>query len=113
MAQFIYQYWLEFFFGLICMGLGIGLKTLYTKVKKISIVEQAMRELLKDRIIQAYNHYIEKGFIPIYALESAIGMYEQYHALGGNGTITRLVNELKELPTEKQKKVKKSESKIY
>jgi hypothetical protein len=38
--------------------------------------------------------------LPIYALESVLTMYEEYHNLGGNGTITQLVDELKELPKE-------------
>ena len=58
------------------------------------------RPLLRDRIIQAYNHYTEKGYCPIYGLENVEEMYRQYHALGGNGTITELVERVKELPTQ-------------
>lgn len=73
------------------------------------LAEQKQREdavgfgvqaLLRDRIIQAYNHYTEKGYCPIYGLENVEEMYRQYHALGGNGTITELVERVKELPTQ-------------
>lgn len=67
-------------------------------------VDDGVLALLRDRIIERYNHYIEQGYIPIYALENVIAMYEAYHALGGNGTITKLVDALKELPTEPQEK---------
>lgn len=71
-------------------------------IKEILIIlknsEQAM---LRDRIIQAYNHYYkEKKFMPIYARESLNNMYQEYHNLGGNGVIEDLVKKLYELPTE-------------
>lgn len=36
-------------------------------------------------------------------MENVEAMYKQYHALGGNGTITELVERLKEMPTEPRK----------
>lgn len=56
--------------------------------------------LLRNSIIGQYNHYMEQGYIRIYALENALSMYEAYHSLGGNGTVTKLVDALRELPTE-------------
>lgn len=72
------------------------------KIKRLGLVESAMQALLRDRIIQSYNHHMEKGYCPIYALESVNHMYEQYHALGGNGTVTRLVEELRRLPVQSE-----------
>ena len=63
-------------------------------------VALGVQALLRDRIIQAYNHYQEKGCCPIYGMENVLAMYKQYHNLGGNGAITELVEKLKELPTE-------------
>ena len=40
-----------------------------------------------------------KEYIPIYAMENIGEMYKAYHRLGGNGTITKLVEELKKLPS--------------
>ena len=68
--------------------------------RKEDAVGLGVQALLRDRIIQAYNHYIEKGYCPIYALENVEEMYRQYHALGGNGAITELVERVKELPTQ-------------
>ena len=42
---------------------------------------------------------MEKGYIPIYAMENVLESYNAYHSLGGNGTITKMVEELKQLPT--------------
>lgn len=68
--------------------------------EKMEAMELGVQSLLRDRIIERYNHYIEQEHIPIYGLENVTKMYESYHALGGNGTITELVNDLKALPHE-------------
>lgn len=65
-------------------------------------VDDGVQALLRDRIIGRYNHYIDQGNIPIYGMENVLDMYEAYHKLGGNGTITKLVEALRELPTEPQ-----------
>jgi hypothetical protein len=93
MLQFIAQYWVVFAFGLIVSGFGWVLK----QFKACKLGLQAM---LRNSIIDQYNKYIEKAHIPIYAMENVTAMYTQYHALGGNGTITNLYNKLLELPSE-------------
>lgn len=102
MLTFIQQYWMEAVFIMITGGITYLWNMLRKKVS-YSIKEQhaasnGVKALLKDRIIQSYHFYMEKQEIPIYALESVLSMYEEYHNLGGNGTITQLVEELKELP---------------
>ena len=58
-----------------------------------------VQALLRDRIIQAYNHYVcEKGWVPIYAKESIDACYKSYEALGDNGVIDSLMEQLNELP---------------
>lgn len=98
--EWIAQYWLEVVFGLLITIMGIGWKKLSGRVKKQDAVGLGVQALLRDRIIQAYNHYTEKGYCPIYALENVEELYRQYHALGGNGTMTKLYNQIRELPTE-------------
>ena len=95
METFIAEYWIEAVFGLILSGLGIGVRYLYKQSKAIKMGLQAM---LRDRIIQAYNHYTEKEYCPIYGMENVEALYKQYHALGGNGTVTELIERMKELP---------------
>jgi hypothetical protein len=97
MIEFIAQYWVGVLFGFIISilsGIGISIKLIFRQFKAIKLGMQAM---LRDGIINQYNKYIERDYIPIYALENVTAMYEQYHALGGNGTITQLYVELKEL----------------
>lgn len=64
-------------------------------------LKMGVQALLRDRIIQAYNHYRDKGEYPIYARQNVESLYKQYHALGGNGVVTGLVRTLDDLPTER------------
>ena len=77
---------------------GIGIAFRQTKAVRFGV-----KALLRNQIIQAYNHYMELRYCPIYALETIEEMYKQYHNLGGNGAITKLVNDIKKLPTEESK----------
>lgn len=105
MVEFIIKYWLEFGFFLITGALTASVKY-FLKQDKIRKTEQeaikkGIQALLRDGIINQYNKYMDKKYIPIYALENVTAMYKEYHALGGNGTITHLYEELLELPTRK------------
>ena len=104
MKEIFVKYWVEWLCGIVTAILSGAYLRLSKKVKanrlKQEAIEQGMQALLRDRIIQAYNHYTEKGFCPIYGRQNVESLYQAYHALGGNGTITNLYNKLEELPTE-------------
>lgn len=55
--------------------------------------------LLRNQIISNYNQYKGEKTIPIYARENVLNLYESYHALGGNGAVTDLVEELRKMPS--------------
>lgn len=101
MLDFILKYWLEFLFGGMLTGLSLLYQRLSRRVKRQDAIGLGVQALLRDRIIQIYNHYAEAGYLPIYARENIEALYKQYHALGGNGTITELIEKLHDLPTEK------------
>lgn len=69
------------------------------KKRENNALRAGVQALLRDRIIQAYNHYVcEKGWVPIYAKESIDACYKSYEALGDNGVIDSLMEQLNELP---------------
>ncbi len=69
------------------------------KKKENDALKAGLQALLRDRIIQAYNHYVDdRGWIPIYALESINTCYKSYEALGENGVIDGLMEQLNDLP---------------
>lgn len=53
--------------------------------------------LLRVQIIEYHDKYIREGKIPSYAYENFDEMYQAYHELGGNGMITKMYEEVKEL----------------
>ena len=73
--------------------------TMYKQKKKQNdALKAGLQALLRDRIIQAYNHYVQdKGWIPIYAKESIDACYKSYEALGDNGVIDNLMEQINEL----------------
>lgn len=105
MKDFIVQYWLETLFGVVVAGIGAAYSRLSKKVHK-QICDQrnlhdGTKALLRNEIIRSYDKYMDQEWIPIYARENVLDMYNAYHELGGNGTITKLMNELAELPSKK------------
>ena len=102
MKNFVAEYWLEVAFGAVVAGFAWGYRRLARKVKRGDAVAQGVQALLRNEIIRTHNQCLEKGCIcPIYQRESVQRMYEAYHALGGNGTITELVDKLQKMPTER------------
>lgn len=71
---------------------------------KNKAIGKGVEALLRNGIVQTYNKWSERGYCPIYARENATRMYEPYHILGGNDVATDLIEDLKGLPTEPQKK---------
>lgn len=53
--------------------------------------------ILRVHLIEYHSKYMEAGEIPSYAYQNFVEMYEAYHALGGNGMITKMYEEINEL----------------
>lgn len=58
--------------------------------------------LLRVQLIEYHSKYMQIGDIPSYAYENFCEMYEAYHALGGNGMITKMMREIEELHLKKK-----------
>ena len=97
MIDFIIKYWIQFGFGVITGGIMAIFARLFKRQKAI---ENGVKALLRDRIIQSCNHYRGKGYCPLYALENIEALFKEYTALGGNGAIGTTVKEMHELPGE-------------
>lgn len=67
-----------------------------------SNMKSGLQCLLRLEIIRAHEKYTDRKYCPIYARESITKAYDAYHALGGNGTITELYNQIMALPTDKE-----------
>ena len=100
MRDWLTKWGLNVLLGGIVASVSLRLRQMRKRNKALGAGIEA---LLRDRIVQAYNHYNDKGYWPIYARDAVLGMYEQYTALGGNGTVSHLIDKLKDLPTDKRK----------
>lgn len=78
----------------ICAALLALTGWLYAQFKALKMGMQAM---MRDRIVQAYYHYIDRGWITLHGLENVEKLYIEYHRLGGNGMVTKLVEDLREM----------------
>lgn len=54
--------------------------------------------LLRVQLIEYHEKWTERGYITKHGLENFIEMYDAYHLLGGNGMVTKLLEEIKKLP---------------
>lgn len=81
--------------------LGYLAKKIRSINKENEAVKAGMQAMLRDRMIQSYNHYFyDKGYMPIYAKQSFENVYNAYHNLGVNGVMTDIKNKVMALPTE-------------
>lgn len=53
--------------------------------------------LLRVQLIEYHDKYVALGEIPSYAYQNFSEMYDAYHALGGNGMITKMYGEIKQI----------------
>lgn len=66
-------------------------------------IENGLQSILRAEIIRQHDKHTERGYCPLYAKEAMVKVYDAYHALGGNGMMTRFYNEIIALPEEPQK----------
>lgn len=101
-GELILKYWLTFILSILSGYLTVKFNKLNQKYKvqqeRWIATQNGVQALLRNEIIKTYNHYMEKGFIPIHERDNLNNLYKQYKNLGGNGTIPRLMEELEDLP---------------
>jgi len=86
------------------VGFGIKhiKKMLATRRKEDAAINDGLKSLLRGDIIRCHDKYIDRQYCPIYAREALEKEYVAYHNLGGNGVVTRLMEDIRALPTEKK-----------
>ena len=61
-------------------------------------INLALIALCRDRILQGYRYYSKHSGISTQDLETMTKLYNAYHNLGGNGTISSVFDKIKQLP---------------
>lgn len=102
MPEWITKYWVEWAFGLIVAALTAVVRTLSVRIKKQQQENQAlrdgMRSLLRSQIVDTCEACLRDGWCGARKRDTIGDLYASYHALGGNGTVTALVEQTQNLP---------------
>ena len=61
-------------------------------------IEVGLQAILRDRLLQAFEHYGNKGWVDVKAAQNMQMMYNAYHNLGGNDIVTDVYNNFRKLP---------------
>lgn len=64
------------------------------------LIKNGLQCLLRMKIIETHDKYVERKYCPIAIKESTVRLYKAYHALKGNDVATSLYNEIMKLPTD-------------
>ena len=86
------------------IALGYIVWLLKTQKKSRDANSRGTMLLLRVQLIEYHDKYMKRGTIPSYAYENFIEMYDAYHALGGNGMVTHMKEEIEELSFNKSVK---------
>ena len=102
MWEFVAKYWLEFAFGIIATALTAAYAKIAKRLKeekvRTSAIENGVRDILRIEILDNYERCKAVGTISVSRKDAIDSAYKSYHALGGNGTITQVHNEIMEMP---------------
>ena len=66
--------------------------------KRETALEDGMVCILRKHLMDEHETWMAKGYITPKSLESGLLMYKAYKALGGNGMIDHMEEEIQELP---------------
>ena len=95
--------------GIVALMIQRGMKSRDAKQEEIRIQSQAMEEqnraimmgvqaILRDRLLQGYRDFAEKGWADYDDRENMENLWMQYHALGANGIMDDYRKRFLDLP---------------
>lgn len=98
MEQIIMTYVMEGVYALALLVVGYLWRSLKTSKNDNRLIKDGVRSLLRDRLIHKCEKCIQGGYCSIEYHDEIHEMYIDYHALGGNGVVSRLVDKVEQLP---------------
>ena len=102
MWEFMLKYWVEFLFGIVAAALIAGYRKLAARIQADKETEKAiadgMKYLLMFKLREEGEKYLMDGHCNTDHKHEYEKVYNAYHALGGNGTITALKDQVLRLP---------------
>lgn len=106
MPEWVVKYWVEWVFGLVTGGIAVYCRHIAKQVRKEREEQKAlrdgMRSLLRRQIIADCEQAARDGYCETKMKDTINDMYTAYHALGGNGVVSRLKEQTMNLPVIKE-----------
>lgn len=96
-TEFLFSILLMIATGVIGYIGGMMKKRISKEIDEDRAIKNGLRALLREKIIEICDRCIDRGYVHIHNLESIDDLYIQYHELGGNGMVTKLVEDTKKL----------------
>lgn len=97
MFEFIVKYWVEVLFSLIIASIGMLYKRFAKYQNEQKAMQDGMKALLHDRIIQKCKYHLSEGYITDDDLDEIYYMNKPYKELGGNGTVKVMIGKVEKL----------------
>lgn len=88
---------LDFLLTLLPIVAGFVIGFLGGWLRSVVAVKNAVRCLLREELIRICDRCLDRGSVHIHSLESLDDLMKQYTALGGNGAVRKLVEDVKRL----------------
>lgn len=93
----MYQFLMQTYTIVLPISLGYIVWLLQNQKKSRDANSEGTKCLLRVKLIEYHDKYVEQGSIPSYALTNWIDMYNAYKGLGGNGMIEGMDKEVRNL----------------
>lgn len=101
----IIKYWVGWAMGLLAAGIAYLWRQAQRSKKTQQAIQDGVKALLRDRILQMYTICKSKGYCSIQDRQSLESLYVAYHdGLHGNGTVSDVYNSMRAMPREKERK---------
>ena len=98
MRDFIVRYWVQEVMAAFTAAMAFLVKKIYGWKNEQELVKQGVLAILHDRLYQACQFYLKRGYCTIEDRDNLDYMFRPYKALGGNGTGEELYNRCLALP---------------
>lgn len=98
MGEQIVKYWVQEVLALMSAALGWLARKVHKWKLEQDLVKQGVLAILHDRLYQACQFYLQRGYCTIDDRDNMEYMFRPYKALGGNGTGEDLYNRCLALP---------------
>lgn len=70
--------------------------------KNMKLQNEALMSMAQDRVVWLGEHYLKRGYISLNDHASLVRMSDAYRALGGNGLVKEIMDEVDNLPRNKK-----------